>query len=374
MESLGQLAGGIAHDFNNLLSVITGYTSMLLSDSPGSENSDKLREIAKAADRGTQLTSELLGFSRHQVIKPKVIDVSTAIRTSNGMLRRVIGENIELVMSPDEGMPSIFMDPNQLDQIILNLVVNARDAMPEGGILTVAASHIQGESSADHIDNCVVLSVTDTGTGMSEEVKTHLFEPFYTTKETGKGTGLGLATCYGIVEQNGGHIDVNSELGQGSTFRVYLPVTEEREGSKLDDVSRSMSSSPPGTETILLVEDEPAVRALEATILADQGYLVLEAGDGEEALQVCQANQDQEINLLVTDMVMPRMSGGELITEMSGSRPETKFLVVSGYAESTLERSIVTRGDVRFMQKPFKPMELAEVVREILDGVPEPVV
>ncbi len=375
MESVGQLAGGVAHDFNNLLAVITGYTSMLLSETPESKNADKLREIAKAADRGTQLTSELLGFSRRQVIKPIVIDVSTAVMNSYGMLRRVIGENIELVMSPDGGMPSIYIDPNQLDQIIMNLVVNARDAMPEGGILTVAASHIQGESSAGHIANYVVLSVSDTGTGISEEVKAHLFEPFFTTKGTGKGTGLGLANCYGIVEQNGGHIEVNSELGQGSTFKVFLPVTQEQNESDLNEDSTSVApSSAPGTETILLVEDEPAVRAMEATILADQGYLVLEAGDGEEALRVCEANQDQEIQLLVTDMVMPRMSGGELITELSSSRPATKFLVVSGYAESTLERSILTRGDVRFMQKPFKPADLAEVVREILDGVPEPAV
>ena len=244
--------------------------------------------------------------------------------------------------------------------------------MPEGGILTVAASHIQGESSADHIDNCVVLSVTDTGTGMSEEVKTHLFEPFYTTKETGKGTGLGLATCYGIVEQNGGHIEVRSELGQGSNFKVLLPVTEERD---LDDESTAVvPKSTLGTETILLVEDEPRVRAMEAIILADQGYTVLQAANGEEALRVCQADQKQEIQLLVTDMVMPRMSGGELITELSRSRPEIKFLVVSGYAESPMERSAVTRGDVRFMQKPFNPRELANTVREILDGVPKPAV
>ncbi len=373
LESVGQLAGGIAHDFNNLLSVITGYTSMLLSETLGPKNADMLLEIAKAADRGTQLTSELLGFSRRQVIKPIALDVNAAVMNSYGMLRRVIGENIELVMSPDEGMPAVFMDPNQLDQIIMNLVVNARDAMPEGGTLIVAASYYQGKLSAGR--DCVVLSVSDSGTGMSEEVKSHLFEPFFTTKETGKGTGLGLATCYGIVEQNGGHIEVDSELGRGSTFTVYLPATEEREESELDDVGTpEISSATTGTETILLVEDEPAVRAMEATILADQGYLVLEAGDGEEALRVCQENQDKNIQLLVTDMVMPRMSGGELISEMSVSRPDTKFLVVSGYAEDALERSVVARSDVHFMQKPFKPMELANTVREILDGVPESVV
>jgi len=376
MESIGQLAGGIAHDFNNLLSVISGYTSILLSKSTTEpETADQLREIDRAAERASQLTSQLLGFSRRQVIKPITLDVSTAVINSYGMLRRVIGLTIELVMLPAEGLPPVFMDPNQLDQIIMNLVINARDAMPEGGTLTVTASHHQGELYAAHTGDCVVLSVSDTGVGMSEEVKAHLFEPFFTTKNTGKGTGLGLATCYGIVEQNDGYIEVQSELGQGSTFNVYLPVTEEREKSDLDDDNPSVvSSSTPGTETILLVEDEPRVQSMEAIILADQGYVVLQAADGEEALRVCQANQDQEIQLLVTDMVMPRMSGGELITELSSRRPQTKFLVVSGYAEGAIERNVVTRNDVRFMQKPFKPKELADTVREILDGVPEPAV
>ncbi|MFB3097873.1 MAG: response regulator, partial [Dehalococcoidia bacterium] len=197
---------------------------------------------------------------------------------------------------------------------------------------------------------------------------------FFTTKETGKGTGLGLATSYGIVEQNGGHIQVDSELGQGSTFKVYLPVTKELKGSRPDgDSTKLVPKSLSGTETILLVEDDLRVRALESWILSDQGYAILQAANGEEALQVCQANQDREIQLLVTDMVMPRMSGGKLITEMSSKRPETRFLVVSGYAEDTVERSIVARSDVHFMQKPFKPMELAETVRDILDGVSEPV-
>ena len=374
MDSIGQLAGGVAHDFNNLLTVITGYTTMLLSKDPTEPaDTDQLRAISKAAESGSKLTNQLLGFSRRQVIKPITLDLSDAAMSSYGMLRRVIGENIELVMLPAQDLPSVFVDPTQLDQIVMNLVLNARDAMTEGGTLTVATSHHQGELSEDYIGDCVVLSVSDTGVGMSEEVKAHLFEPFYTTKETGKGTGLGLATCYGIVEQNGGHIEVDSEPGRGSTFKIYLPVTEEREGSEPEDVGRSVSSSPSGTETILLVEDEPQVRAMESCILADQGYDILQAANGEEALQVCQANQDQDIQLLITDMVMPRMSGDELITELSSRRPEIKFLVVSGYAENTLERSVVARSDVHFMQKPFKPMELAETVRDILDGVSEPV-
>jgi nitrogen-specific signal transduction histidine kinase/ActR/RegA family two-component response regulator len=374
MDSIGQLAGGVAHDFNNLLTVITGYTTMLLSKDPTEPaDTDHLRAISKAAESGSKLTNQLLGFSRRQVIKPITLDLSDAAMSSYGMLRRVIGENIELVMLPAQDLPSVFVDPTQLDQIVMNLVLNARDAMTEGGTLTVATSHHQGELSEDYIGDCVVLSVSDTGVGMSEEVKAHLFEPFYTTKETGKGTGLGLATCYGIVEQNGGHIEVDSEPGRGSTFKIYLPVTEEREGSEPEDVGRSVSSSPSGTETILLVEDEPQVRAMESCILADQGYAILQAANGEEALQVCQANQDQDIQLLITDMVMPRMSGDELITELSSRRPEIKFLVVSGYAENTLERSVVARSDVHFMQKPFKPMELAETVRDILDGVSEPV-
>ena len=331
-------------------------------------------------ERRVQMRTRLsipLGFSRRQVTKPKKLDLGAAVMNTSSMLRRVIEENIELVMLPAEDVPAVFIDPTQVDQIIMNLVVNARDAMPEGGTLTVTTRRSYKDLLPATVPagDYVVLSVSDTGVGMSEEVKAHLFEPFFTTKETGKGTGLGLATCYGIVEQNGGHIEVHSGLGQGSNFNVYLPVTEEPDGCGLDDSSVAADpNSKLGTETILLVEDEPQVRAMEATILADQGYAVLQAADGEEALRVCQANQNQEIQLLVTDMVMPRMSGGELITELSSSRPETKFLVVSGYAENALERSVVARGDVHFMQKPFKPVELLKTVREILDRVPEPAV
>ncbi|MFQ6028018.1 MAG: response regulator [Dehalococcoidia bacterium] len=373
MEAMGNLAGGVAHDFNNLLTAIQGYTHMLLSrQSTSAADTEYLLEIAKASERAAQLTNQLLGFSRRQLVEPRLIDLNELVMNVERMLRRLIGETIEIAMLPAPGLPPIYADPVQIEQVIINLAVNARDAMPEGGKLTIETGN-PAEDTADpdgqHLPvPLVVLWVSDTGVGMSEEVKAHIFEPFFTTKEVGKGTGLGLANCYGIVEQNGGRIEVDSTLGRGTTFKMYLPCADGKVFAESVGAGSELSGLAHGTETVLLVEDESQVRHMLAQILSEQGYLVLQASDGEEALRVSQLHQEKEIQLLITDMVMPRMSGTELINELSARRPTTKLLVISGYADSPLDRGTIVRSDVRFMHKPFMPAELACAVRETLDG------
>jgi PAS domain S-box-containing protein len=373
MEAVGRLAGGVAHDFNNLLTVINGYTDLLLGQlTPDHPLRTSLREIRKAGERATALTAQLLAFSRKQVLAPVVLDLNALITETERMLRRLIREDIALTtdLSPDAG--PVKTDPGQLQQVLLNLVVNARDAMPRGGSVTITTRNVQLTRPPAPGDADVrpgphaQLTVKDTGCGMDEETRGHLFEPFFTTKAPGKGTGLGLATVYGIVKQSGGHIEVESEPGRGTTFRIYLPCVEEAVARARPPSLPELFKMPTGAETVLLAEDEDRVRALARLALQSSGYTVLEARDGQEALEVCQRHPGP-IHLLVTDVVMPRMSGGELADRLAPLRPGLKVLFLSGYADEALLRHGVAQGERAFLQKPFTPAVLARKVREILD-------
>ena len=371
MEAVGQLAGGVAHDFNNLLIVISGYSEMLLSRLPATDPaSGMLQEIHKAGERAAGLTRQLLAFSRKQIIQPKVLDLNVLASDVGKMLRHMIGEDVSLttVLAPKLGR--VKADPGQIEQVLMNLAVNARDAMPEGGKLTIETANVELDESyaRSHAEvkpgRYVLLAVSDTGCGMTEQVKAHIFEPFFTTKEPGKGTGLGLATVYGIVKQSGGYVYAYSEPGHGTTFKIYLPVVE-------DGVSSGMSHSDPkpmphGSETILLVEDEDAVRALTRYTLQMQGYAVLEAKDGEEALRVAEKHQGG-FHLLLTDVVMPRMGGRRLAEWLAQTQPGVKVLFLSGYTDDAVVRHGIVAAEVAFLQKPFTPSALSQKVREVLD-------
>jgi PAS domain S-box-containing protein len=380
MEAVGRLAGGIAHDFNNLLTAMQGYTSLLLADLGSDLPLDEswrqrthadLTEIKLAADRAAALTHQLLAFSRRQVLRPQLLDLNGLVQGMGNMLRRLIGEDIELnpVLAPSLG--SVMADPGQIEQVIMNLVVNARDAMPQGGRLTIETSNAELDEAyarghpGSQPGMYVMLALSDTGTGMDEETRSHLFEPFFTTKEKGKGTGLGLATVYGIVKQSGGHIWPQSEPGQGTTFHIYLPRVEQ-EGHIVEPVPEPNVLSP-GTETVLLVEDEEIVRELARRILERQGYTVLIAGHPEAALRISESHTG-DIDLLVTDVVMPGMSGRDLADRLLLSRPKTKVLYVSGYTDDAIVQHGVLDPTVDLVQKPFKPNELAQRVRKVLDG------
>jgi signal transduction histidine kinase/DNA-binding response OmpR family regulator len=372
MESIGRLAGGIAHDFNNLLTPIMGYAnlgSMYLNQEHPAQA--YLEEVKRAADRASGLTNQLLAFARGQVIEPRVVDLNRLVLDTDELLRRLIGEDVELVALPSPDLALVKVDPGQVEQVLLNLVINARDAMPQGGKLTVATSNVslEAQNLQRQPDTApgsyVMLSVADTGIGMSETVKAHLFEPFFTTKEQGKGTGLGLATCYGIIKQSGGSIEVESEVGQGSTFRIYLPPTDET----LQPLPPPAEEQrlPSGTETVLLAEDEPAVRGMMATILQNQGYTVLEAANGDEALKVARDSARRQIDLLLTDVVMPQMGGVELARRFADRYPGTRVIFTSGYSDQPLVAKNQHDGPVAFIQKPFMPAALASKVREVLD-------
>ena len=372
MESVGRLAGGVAHDFNNLLTAIMGYSQMSLQEAPPDRHlSNHLKEIQKATERATNLTGQLLAFSRHQVIEPQVIDLNDLVINLDKMLRRLIGEDIELVTLPATDLESVKADPDQIEQVLMNLAVNAQDAMPNGGKLTIETAtvtldaeyvELHGDASPGRY---VLLTVSDTGMGMSEEVQVHIFEPFFTTKEVGKGTGLGLASCYGIVQQSGGHIEVSSEPGEGASFKVYLPVTEET----LEVRSKKIDSafSPQGMETVLLAEDEPLVRSMAATVLRDRGYEVLEAANGEEALREVQKHGGENIQLLLTDVVMPQMGGPELVEKLHATHPGIKILFSSGYTGDYLHQANTLATGIAFLAKPYLPDALAVKVREVLD-------
>jgi signal transduction histidine kinase/ActR/RegA family two-component response regulator len=371
MESIGRLAGGVAHDFNNLLTAMTGYASLSLEMIPPDDPvSEFLREIQKSVDRATNLNKQLLAFARRQVIEPKVIDLNELILDVGKMLRRLIGEDIELVTRPASDVCAVKVDPGQIGQVLVNMAVNARDAMPQGGTLTIETAHVDVDESMAQTRPDVVpgphimLAISDTGTGMTEEVKEHLFEPFFTTKEKGKGTGLGLATCYGIVKQNSGHIWVHSELGQGTTFKIYFPQTTEPPISLDQKEKQGMQR---GVETILLVEDEPSVRDLTAHILRQLGYTVLEASHGDEALGLVQQHADERIHMLLSDVVMPRMNGRELADKLNTLRPELRVLLMSGYADEAIVRHGALEPGIAFLQKPFSPEILARKIREVLD-------
>jgi PAS domain S-box-containing protein len=367
MESIGRLAGGIAHDFNNLLTAILGFTELAEESlRPDDEVQEYLHSIQKAAERAAMLTSQLLAFARKQIVEPKIVNLNILIRDIDKMLRRLIGEHIELtlVLQPDLGHSRI--DPGQFGQVLINLVVNARDAMPGGGRITIQTANVTWKESEERrpgaAGDYVLLTVSDTGTGIDPEMQTHLFEPFFTTKEQGKGTGLGLATCYGIVQQSRGHIQVDSMPGQGTTLSIYLPREAE---ATLPAPQEAASALPPATGTILLVEDEPMVRAIGAQILRRQGYTVFEAENGSEALRWID-DYGGEIDLLVTDMVMPKMGGRELADRLHVTRPHLKVLYTSGYTNDAIIHQGILDPGLAFLQKPFLPVALAQKVREVL--------
>jgi len=367
MEAVGRLAGGIAHDFNNLLSAILGYGDLMLPKLHDPTLRSKMMEIRKAAERAAALTRQLLAFSRKQVLVPVVVPVGGLISDLSRMLRRLIGEDIELVTLVPSTAVAVRADPGQLEQVLVNLAVNARDAMPRGGKLTIEAAVVDPDDAfrQEHPDvpagRQVVISVTDTGVGMDPEVSKHIFEPFFTTKGKGKGTGLGLATVYGIVTQSGGQVEVETAPGRGTRFRIFLPAVEVAPAS----VPAAPEEVVGGSETVLLVEDEAALRSLGQEILRDQGYKVLAAGSGGEALALAR-NHTAPIHLLVTDVVMPGMDGRELADRLAPLHPETRCLFMSGYTDDAIVRRGVREG-MPFLQKPFSIDALALKVRQVLD-------
>jgi two-component system, cell cycle sensor histidine kinase and response regulator CckA len=372
MEAIGQLTGGIAHDFNNMLTVILGYSELMLKSlPPDAPLRDHVEQVKEAGVRASLLTRQLLAFSRKQVLQPRVLDLNAVLTNMDQMLQRLIGEDIALVAVPAAGLWRVYADPSQIDQIIVNLAVNARDAMPQGGKLTIETANAELEDAyaREHVSvkpgSYVMLAVSDTGCGMDAETQARMFEPFFTTKEPGKGTGLGLSTVYGIVKQSNGNIWVYSELGRGTTFKIYLPSVEAE--AKAVEPSREAARTVRGSETILLVEDENPVRALIRSTLQANGYTVLEAHDGKHAIQVCEQHKGP-IHLLVTDVVMPGMGGRDLEERLKPSRPNMKVLFMSGYTD----KAIVHHGELdpgtAFLQKPFTPDALARKVREVLDS------
>jgi two-component system, cell cycle sensor histidine kinase and response regulator CckA len=371
MEVVGKLAGGVAHDFNNLLTVIRGNTALLLQDvAAGSSSHGDLQEIERAALRAGELTQQLLAFSRRQVLMPKVVDLNATVGEMDKMLRRLIGEDIELITVLDPDLSHIRVDPGQLQQVLMNLVVNARDAMPQGGTLLIETENaVLGPEQARRLAYVapgpyVRLSVRDTGCGMSEEVQRRVFEPFFTTKAQGKGTGLGLSTAYGIVKQSGGYIWADSVEGQGSTFRVYLPRARPARGEP-DAPRERAREAEPGRETILLVEDEGSVRDLACRILEKRGYRVLTAGSGDEALELV-ASLREPIDLVVSDVVMPRLSGPAMVERLRDRLPALPVVFISGYTDDAVMRH-GPLGGTHFLQKPFAPDQLARAVRAALD-------
>ncbi len=371
MEAIGRLAGGIAHDFNNILTGITGYAELLLSSLPAdSPLVDELTEIRRAADRAASLTSQLLAFSRKQIIDPKIIDVNELLGQWGKMLQRLIGEDVELVFLPARELCRVRVDPSQLEQVLVNLTVNARDAMPDGGKLTIATDNVVIDSVRSYVlpgitgSKYVLLTVSDTGCGIEPKVIERMFEPFFTTKGMGKGTGLGLSTVYGIMQQNGGAIRVESEVGRGTTFHIYLPCAEEE--AEALAVHLPSAPLPRGQEMVLVVEDEPMVRDLARRILVRQGYQVLTAGDGTEALALARANE-WRIDLLLTDVVMPGVDGKRLFKELRKHCPYLEVLYMSGYTDDVIAHHGVLEPGTLFVQKPFTPEILLRHIRDALE-------
>lgn len=373
MEAVGRLAGGIAHDFNNLLTIIKGYTELALNRIKGqTEIRGDIERIEDASERAATLVRQLLAFSRKQVLQPKLLDLNAIVLGLDNLLRRLMSENIGMTTLTGEGVGTIKADPGQIEQVIMNLVVNARDAMPNGGRITVetANADLDAAYAREHVSmrpgRYVMLAVTDTGMGMNAETIAHIFEPFYTTKTSGRGTGLGLSTVYGIVKQSGGYIWVYSELDRGSVFKVYLPRVDE--SPELSGLAQTPAASRRGTETILLVEDEPAVRELTKTVLRAQGYSVLEATSPEDAERIC-GEGGAKIHLLLTDVIMPGISGRELAKRLTSLHPKMRVLFMSGYTYNVIAQGGMLERGIAFLQKPFSPSALAARVREVLDGV-----
>jgi signal transduction histidine kinase/ActR/RegA family two-component response regulator len=370
MEAVGRLAGGIAHDFNNLLTAIIGYTEIVLTSlDPKDDRRADAEEIGRAAMRAADLTRQMLAFSRRQVLQPKIIDLNTALGKVEPMLRRVIGEDISMTVTGKATSAFVRVDPGQVEQVVMNLVVNARDAMPQGGRLTVetADAVLDDVALADSPDArpgaYVMLSVTDTGTGMSPEVRARIFEPYFTTKDVGKGTGLGLSTAYGIVRQSEGHISVSSEIGLGTTFRIYLPRSEAPEQTASEKMGEQM---PGGPEHILLVEDDPSVRRLSKELLVRLGYSVTEAASGRAGLALG-SDDTRHFDLALCDVILGDMSGPSVAEALSALRPSIRVLYMSGYTDEAIVRTGVLDEGKPFLQKPFTPMQLAKKIREVLD-------
>jgi nitrogen-specific signal transduction histidine kinase/ActR/RegA family two-component response regulator len=371
MEAVGRLAGGIAHDFNNLLTAIRGYTDLMLSQQSGAgRNEDDLQEIARAADRAAALTRQLLTFSRQQVIQPKLVDLNTVVEECRGMLARLVRADTELTLLATGEPAWVLADPVQIHQVIINLVVNAQDAMPNGGRLTLETGRLEvGPGSTEPLvalgtGPYVTLRVTDTGRGMNPEIQAHIFEPFFTTKPPGSGTGLGLSTVYGIVEQSGGRIGFRSAPAEGTSFVVYLP--EQPATAAPPDRTLQPRALPAGCETVLVVEDEEAVRAMVRKILTTAGYQVLEARHGADGLLVSREYRSR-IDLLLTDVVMPEMNGLRLAGVIRNERPDTQVMFMSGYTRDEVDRRGLTEPGVVFIHKPFTVHELATAVRRVLD-------
>jgi len=372
MEAIGRLAGGVAHDFNNLLTAISGYSEMTLMDL---RRDDPLRlnieEILKAADRATSLTQQLLAFSRKQILQPRKISLNDTLTGMHEMLRRLIGEDVDLSLELEPDLGTVTADPGQIEQIVMNLAVNARDAMPRGGKLFIETDNVFLDEAYTqrHLEVSpgpyVMLAVSDNGLGMDEETQARIFEPFFTTKERGKGTGLGLATVYGIINQSGGHIWVYSEPGQGTAFKIYLPRLDA--AVEVERAKVIPAEMPFGEETILVVEDEDALRALIQRSLKKFGYRVLEARHGGEALLICEQAQEP-IHLMLVDVVLPQMSGPRIAARLAGLQPGMKVLYMSGYTENAIVHHGILDQQVPFLQKPFKPMTLVRKVREVLDA------
>ncbi len=371
MEAVGRLAGGVAHDFNNMLTVISGYTRMILDElSPLDPLREYADEIGKAADRAGAITNQLLAFSRRQVLQPRVINVNTVVGQTEKMLRRLLGEDIQLTLNLREGVGNIRVDPNQIEQAIVNLAVNARDAMPSGGHIQIETenTHLDEEYARNHLGvkpgDFVMIAMTDTGHGMNAETRQRIFEPFFTTKERGKGTGLGLATVYGMVKQGGGDIWVYSEPGKGTTFKLYFPKVEETEAEHRSGESHATPGA--ANETVLVVEDEKPVRDLTVRMLRQLGYSVLSAASGVEALDISNSYPGK-ISLLVTDVVMPQMSGRQVADALLPTRPDLKVLYLSGYTEDTVIHHGIQSG-VDFLPKPFSRETLSKKLSEMRKG------
>ena len=376
MEAVGRLAGGIAHDFNNLLTVIMGYSHVIATEL-GRDHPlyCKIEETQKAGERAAILVRQLLAFSRKQSLEPKILSLNDIVANLEGMLQRLIGSDIRLVITLDPSNSHVLADPGQLEQVLMNLVVNARDAMSNGGSLSIETAAVElTESPVYHIQPLspglyVRLSVTDTGSGMDRETQAHIFEPFFTTKEEGKGSGLGLSTVFGIVTQSGGGIDVTSRVGHGTRFDIFLP----RIAADLQAISRNQTPAQPcrGTETILLVEDDPGVRTLIRDELRKLGYKVVEAKHGVEACLLATQRIDA-LDMLLTDMVMPGMGGRELAQHLSAIKPGFPILLMSGYTDDLGILSGHEQGTTGFLQKPFTPAALAQAVRKLLDAPTSP--
>jgi CheY-like chemotaxis protein len=370
MEAVGRLAGGVAHDFNNLLTVILSYSDLVLQElSPDNPNRDDVEQIRKAAVGASTLTRQLLAFSRQQILEPQVLDMNTVVASAEKLFGRLLGEDVRVSTKLAEDLGAVKVDPGQLEQIIMNLAVNARDAMPRGGRLTIETENVDMDEAyvrghpVARAGRYAMLAVSDTGIGMDAKTQARIFEPFFTTKEPGKGTGLGLATVYGIVKQSGGFIWLYSEPGHGTSFKIYLPRVDE-------PVETSQAAVPEvsgGTETLLVVEDVPAVRVVARQMLERQGYTVLEAPDAETALRIA-AKHEGAINLLLTDVVMPDVSGRELADQLGRLRPQIKVLYMSGYTDDAIVRHGVLQEGIAYLQKPFTPDSLARKVRSVLDA------